>query len=87
MVVIVDLPAVAHLVVLVIGAAFRLERRFDVRHARAELAHHFLEYMVLGDAQEARRLGSLERRYLSAHAGVCLATLAGARPPSRRWLM
>jgi hypothetical protein len=32
---------------------------------------------VHGDAQESRRLGALERRYLSAHAGMCLATLAG----------
>jgi len=32
---------------------------------------------VHGDARESRRLGSLERRYLSTHAGMCLATLAG----------
>lgn len=43
----------------------------------AALNQRAAEAAVHGDAQEARRLGVLERRYLSAHAGVCLATLAG----------
>jgi len=53
--VVVDLAAVAHLVVLVaVGAGLGLERRLDVRDARAELARHLLEHVVFGDAQEAR---------------------------------
>jgi hypothetical protein len=53
--VVVDLSAMAHLVVAVaIGARLGLERRFDMRDARAQPAHHFLEHMVLHDAQEAR---------------------------------
>jgi len=43
----------------------------------AALNQRAAEAAVHGDAQEAGRLGSLERRYLSVHAGMCLATLAG----------
>jgi hypothetical protein len=43
----------------------------------AALNQHAAEAARHGDAQEARRLGALERRYLSTHAGMCLATLAG----------
>jgi hypothetical protein len=43
----------------------------------AALNQRAAEAAVHGDAQEARRLGTLERRYLSVHAGLCLATLAG----------
>ena len=43
----------------------------------AALNQRAADAAVHGDAREARRLGSLERRYLSAHAGMCLATLAG----------
>jgi hypothetical protein len=43
----------------------------------AALNHRAAEAAVRSDAPEARRLGALERRYLSAHAGICLATLAG----------
>ncbi|HYV50012.1 MAG TPA: hypothetical protein VFA20_34390 [Myxococcaceae bacterium] len=43
----------------------------------AALNQRAADAAVHGDAQEARRLGTLERRYLSSHAGMCLATLAG----------
>jgi hypothetical protein len=43
----------------------------------AALNQRAADAAVHGNAQEARRLGALERRYLSAHAGMCLATLAG----------
>ena len=43
----------------------------------AALNQRAADAAVHGDAHESHRLGSLERRYLSAHAGVCLATLAG----------
>ncbi|HVE86509.1 MAG TPA: hypothetical protein VND93_26815 [Myxococcales bacterium] len=43
----------------------------------AALNQRASEAALHGDAQESRRLGSLERRYLSAHAGLCLDTLAG----------
>ncbi len=43
----------------------------------AALNQRAADAAVHGNAPESRRLGSLERRYLSAHAGVCLATLAG----------
>jgi hypothetical protein len=59
-VVVVDPAAVAHLVVLVtIRAGFGLERRLDVRDARAELARQLLKHVVFGDAQKA--LPDLER--------------------------
>ncbi|HEY8208041.1 MAG TPA: hypothetical protein VIG99_11210 [Myxococcaceae bacterium] len=43
----------------------------------AALNQRAADAAVHGNAQETRRLGTLERRYLSAHAGMCLATLAG----------
>ena len=42
------------MMVVAVGAGLGLERRFDLRDARAELARHLLEHVVLGDAQEAR---------------------------------
>ena len=51
--VVVNLAAVAHLVVLVaVGAGLGLERGLYMRDAGAELARHLLEHVVLGDAQE-----------------------------------
>ena len=52
---IMDLAAVAHLVVLMVAvrAGLGFERRFDARHSRAKFARHFLQHMILGDAQEA----------------------------------
>ena len=35
-----------------IGARLGLERRFDMRHARAELARQLFQHMIFGDAQE-----------------------------------
>src|SRR5262249_47957905 len=56
MVMVVDLAAVTHLVVLMVaarvGPRFRLERRLDVRHARAELEEHFLQHVIFRDAQK-----------------------------------
>src|SRR5688572_2420318 len=54
MVVVVDLPSMAHLVVLVtaaVGAGLGLECRFYLAHAGAHLDQHFLEDVVLGDTQ------------------------------------
>ncbi len=46
-----------HFIVLVmaagIGARFGLERRLDVQHRCAQLAHHFFQNVVLRDAQES----------------------------------
>jgi hypothetical protein len=43
--VIVGMPAAG------IGAAFGIERRFDLDHARAKAAHHLLDHMIAADAQ------------------------------------
>ena len=56
MAVVMNFSSMPHLVMLVVSARvcarLRLERRLDVRHSGAQLADHFLEDMVLRDAQE-----------------------------------
>jgi hypothetical protein len=51
-----NFSSMTHFVVLVaagIGARLRLEGHLDVRNPGAQLLHHLLEHVVLGDAQEA----------------------------------
>jgi len=43
-----------------IGAAFRIERSFDLDEARAQTSHHRLDHMVAADAQSPR--GDLGRQ-------------------------
>ena len=57
MMMVMDLSAVPHLIVLVVAARVSarlgLERRLDVGHLRAELLHHLLEHVIFRDAQES----------------------------------
>ena len=67
-----NFSAMSHFIVLMmsarVGACLGLEGRFDVRHLRAQLAHHFLEDMVFRDAQEA---------FTHLHRHVAVAEVVG----------
>ena len=76
----VDLPAVAHLAVLVpaaVRARLGLERGLDVRDLRAEALEHFLEYAIESDPEIA--LGNFDRH-------VAVAEVV-SRASERAWVV